>query len=117
MTDGQSLMMTVQQLDDYSDSMEFTVPSPSTSDSFGQGKKRKMDNVISLLNIITKISQNLVERSNRDEFSVFGEYVANEMRHLSGPKYRRILLHTRQKINAILSEAEMQRIEIDEENE
>ncbi|PSN30678.1 hypothetical protein C0J52_20853 [Blattella germanica] len=52
-------------------------------------------------------------RHQQDEFYVFGEHIANELRHLKDPKYALVLAEVKQKINTILNEAEMHRLRLD----
>jgi hypothetical protein len=59
------------------------------------------------------VGENMTRRSIRDEFSVYGEHVANDLRNLKNTKYRLILAETKQKINAALYEAEICRIKLD----
>jgi hypothetical protein len=57
--------------------------------------------------------QNTTKRATPDEFTVYGQHVANELRCLKDTKYRLMLAETKQKINAALYEAEIRRFTSD----
>lgn len=51
--------------------------------------------------------------ATRDEFDVYAEHIANELRQYKAPQYRLILAKLKQNINNVLSEAEFEKIKTD----
>jgi len=54
-----------------------------------------------------------ISSTTRDKFDIYGEHVANELRNLKDTKFSLILAQTKRKINVVLYEAELCRINVD----
>lgn len=83
-------------------------------------KKRKLhlkgaidNDVQAMVKQMREVGNSILNKSPRDEFQIFGDYVACELRKLADKSYAMALAVAKQKITAALQEAEITRITID----
>lgn len=62
---------------------------------------------------MTAVGANMLNKTPKDEFEIFGDFIASELRKLSAPQYALTLLEAKQKITAAVHFAEMERIKMD----
>ncbi|PSN33316.1 hypothetical protein C0J52_21234, partial [Blattella germanica] len=108
----------VKMLEDESDGSHITdsvkIPRKQLPAAF-QKKISKTDEGGLVINLRLN-DLNATIKSPQDEFSVFGEYTASELRCLKDPKYARLLAEAKLKISGVLHEIALQRIMLDEQD-
>jgi hypothetical protein len=116
--DSEEIKIINQNVSDRSSQLNRTTP--KTESTHGSqcllptnSRKRKRRDDMEDVRSLEVFNEDMTRRSTRDEFSVYGEHVANELRCLRDTKYRLILAETKQKINVALYEAQMRQIDLD----